>query len=263
MKQFVVDAFTKEVFRGNPAAVCVMDRWLEDELMQRIAIENSLSETAFVVPEGEGYRIRWFTPGKEVDLCGHATLASTFVLSRFYDTTAAQFAFESASGLLTVRKNGDLLEMNFPSRMPAPIPFTKEMQEAVGGLEGEAYLSRDLMIVLEKEKQVQSFEPIFDKIAALADGMGLFITAPADADADYDFVSRTFFPKITVNEDPVCGSAHCNLIPYWAKRLGKSKLTAYQASPRGGFLYCEDRGERVLISGDAVLYSESKICIGR
>ena len=256
MKQYVVDAFTESVFHGNPAAVCVMDRWLSDDLMQQIAIENNLSETAFVVPEGDRYHIRWFTPGTEVDLCGHATLASAFVLTRFYDTAARELAFTSLSGELRVRKAGDLLELDFPARPPKAVPCTAQMQEIVHGLPARAYLDRDLILVLEDEESVLSFVPDYGAIAALPDGMGLFLTAPG---RDYDFVSRTFFPKIKINEDPVCGSAHCNLIPYWAKRLGKTKMTAYQASPRGGVLYCEDRGDRVRIGGHAVLYSEAEI----
>lgn len=256
MKQYVVDAFTRTVFRGNPAAVCVMEEWLPDETMQRIAVENSLSETAFVVKENGLYHIRWFTPGKEVDLCGHATLASSFVLSRFYEPEAEKFVFSSLSGRLTVTRRGELFEMDFPSRMPKPVPFTESMQRAIGGLSASAFLDRDLMLVLDDEQSVWDFVPDYTAIAALEEGMGLFITAQSE---QYDFVSRTFFPKIKVNEDPVCGSAHCNLIPYWSERLGKKGMTAYQASPRGGVVYCEDRGERVAISGSAVLYSEAEI----
>ena len=256
MKQYVVDAFTRSVFRGNPAAVCVMDRWLPDELMAKIAVENNLSETAFVVQEGDRYHIRWFTPGGEVDLCGHATLGSAYVLTRFYDRAAQELAFTSLGGELRVRKNGELLELDFPARKPRPVPFTPQMRALVYGQEAQAYLDRDLILVLEDEGLVRDYVPDYTAILGLEDGMGLFITAPA---RDYDFVSRTFFPKIKINEDPVCGSAHCNLIPYWSERLNKKVLTAYQASPRGGVLYCEDRGDRVRISGYAVLYSEAEI----
>ena len=259
MKQYVVDAFTRRVFHGNPAAVCVMDAWLPEERMQQIAIENNLSETAFVVKEGARYHIRWFTPGGEVDLCGHATLGTSYVLSHFYDTEAEEFVFTSLSGELRVRKHGDLLEMDFPTRKPRPVPYTDEMRQVVHGLPAQAYLDRDLILVLEDEASVRDFVPDYTAILALEGGMGLFITAPSK---DYDFVSRTFFPKIKINEDPVCGSAHCNLIPYWSERLHKKVLTAYQASPRGGVLYCEDRGDRVRISGHAVLYSEAEISVG-
>ena len=256
MKQYIVDAFTKRVFHGNPAAVCVMEAWLSDELMQQIAIENNLSETAFMVREGERYHIRWFTPGAEVDLCGHATLATSFVLTRFFDPQAEELVFTSLSGELRVRKADELLELDFPSRMPRPVPFTTQMRQLVHGLPAQAYVDRDLILVLEDEQSVRDYVPDYAAISALEGELGLFITAPSRT---YDFVSRTFFPKLKINEDPVCGSAHCNLIPYWAKRLGKAKMTAYQASPRGGVLYCEDRGDRVRIGGHAVLYSEAEI----
>ena len=256
MKQYIVDAFTKRVFHGNPAAVCVMEAWLSDELMQQIAIENNLSETAFMVREGERYHIRWFTPGAEVNLCGHATLATSFVLTRFFDPQAEELVFTSLSGELRVRKADELLELDFPSRMPRPVPFTTQMRQLVHGLPAQAYVDRDLILVLEDEQSVRDYVPDYAAISALEGELGLFITAPSRT---YDFVSRTFFPKLKINEDPVCGSAHCNLIPYWAKRLGKTKMTAYQASPRGGVLYCEDRGDRVRIGGHAVLYSEAEI----
>lgn len=256
MKQYIVDAFTKRVFHGNPAAVCVMEAWLSDELMQQIAIENNLSETAFMVREGERYHIRWFTPGAEVNLCGHATLATSFVLTRFFDPQAEELVFTSLSGELRVRKADELLELDFPSRMPRPVPFTTQMRQLVHGLPAQAYVDRDLILVLEDEQSVRDYIPDYAAISALEGELGLFITAPSRT---YDFVSRTFFPKLKINEDPVCGSAHCNLIPYWAKRLGKTKMTAYQASPRGGVLYCEDRGDRVRIGGHAVLYSEAEI----
>ena len=258
MKQYVVDAFTDRVFRGNPAAVCVMDRWLPDSLMQKIAIENNLSETAFIVREGPRYHIRWFTPGSEVDLCGHATLASTYILSRFFEPDADEFRFDSLSGPLTVRKKGDLFELDFPARMPVPVAFTPEMQSAINGLPAAAYLDRDVILVLGSEREVSAFRPDPARIAAIPEGMGLYITAPSE---QYDFVSRCFFPKIQVNEDPVCGSAHCSLIPYWSERLGKTRMTAYECSPRGGILYCENAGDRVLISGKAALYSEAEIFV--
>ena len=256
MKQYIVDAFTKRFFHGNPAAVCVMEAWLPDELMQQIAIENNLSETAFVVREGVRYHIRWFTPGAEVDLCGHATLATSFVLTRFVDPQAEELVFTSLGGELRVRKAGELLELDFPARMPRPVPFTTQMRQLVHGLPAQAYVDRDLILVLEDEQSVRDYVPDYAAISALEGELGLFVTAPSRT---YDFVSRTFFPKLKINEDPVCGSAHCDLIPYWAKRLGKTKMTAYQASPRGGVLYCEDRGDRVRIGGHAVLYSEAEV----
>ena len=167
MKQYIVDAFTKRVFHGNPAAVCVMEAWLSDELMQQIAIENNLSETAFMVREGERYHIRWFTPGAEVDLCGHATLATSFVLTRFFDPQAEELVFTSLSGELRVRKADELLELDFPSRMPRPVPFTTQMRQLVHGLPAQAYVDRDLILVLEDEQSVRDYIPDYAAISAL------------------------------------------------------------------------------------------------
>jgi PhzF family phenazine biosynthesis protein len=258
LRQYIADAFTKEVFKGNPAAVCVADTWLSDDLMQKIARENNLSETAFIVKEGGKYHIRWFSPGEEVDLCGHATLASAFILSRFYDKEASEFCFTSLSGDLAVRKRGDLFELDFPARMPEEVKFTPVMRDALGGLNAKAFLARDLMLVLDDEEAVREFVPDQRKIIDVPEGLGFIITAKGK---DYDFVSRTFFPKVMIPEDPVCGSAHCTFIPYWAKVLGKEKMRSYQASPRSGEVICEYRGERVLISGYASLYSEAEIFV--
>lgn len=257
MRQYVVDAFTDRVFAGNPAAVLVLESWLPESLMQQIAMENNLSETAFVVREPEAYHIRWFTPGGEVDLCGHATLATSYVLHRFVEPEAEILHFQSQSGPLSVRIKGDLLELDFPSRMPEEIAFTPFMQEALGGLNAKAFQSRDLMLVLDREEDVVDFQPDSRKIEVLP-REGLIITAPS---REYDFVSRAFFPKDKIPEDPVCGSAHCNLIPYWAKILGKDQLVARQASARGGILYCENRGARVRIAGKAALYSMGEIYV--
>lgn len=255
-KQYIVDAFTDRVFEGNPAAVCIMKEWLPDDIMQQIAIENNLSETAFAVKEDNGYKLRWFTPGKEVDLCGHATLGTAFVLANFYDTESTHFTFHTLSGPLNVKKDGELFEMDFPSRMPKRIDVTEEMLDALGKEPAEAYLGRDLMFVYNNEEFVINYNPDWSKLCSIQEGMGVLITAPSK---EYDFVSRCFFPKIKVNEDPVCGSAHCNFIPYWAKKLGQKTLTARQVSRRGGTLFCEDQGDRVLIKGKAALYSESII----
>ena len=259
MKQYVVDAFADNVFEGNPAAVCVMDKWLDDTLMQKIAIENNLSETAFVVREEDHYRLRWFTPGKEVDLCGHATLGTAYVLANYYKPDETRFEFDTLSGRLIVTRKGDLYEMDFPSRMPEPVEVTEAMIDALNGMKPlDAYLSRDLMLLLPDERSVQDFVPDWNKIKAVPEGMGLLITARADND-EYDFVSRCFFPKILVNEDPVCGSAHRNFVPFWAERLGKDEMTAHQISSRGGIVYCRNDKERVYLSGKAVLYSEAEI----
>jgi PhzF family phenazine biosynthesis protein len=252
MKCYVVDAFTENVFEGNPAAVCVMEEWLSDNLMQKIAMENNLSETAFAVKEGDGYRLRWFTPGGEIDLCGHATLATAYIIANYYEGNVEKITFQTMSGELVVVKNGELYEMDFPSRMPEPFILTEEMVDALGVQPIETYLGRDLMFVLEKEEDVQNAKPDFSKIKNLPDGLGVSITAKGET---YDFVSRCFFPKLNVNEDPVCGSAHCNFIPYWSKRLSKEKMVARQLSERGGTLYCKAEGDRVKISGTATLYS--------
>ncbi|WP_371367864.1 putative isomerase YddE [Sporomusa rhizae] len=258
MKYYVVDAFAEKVFEGNPAGVCIMDKWLSDDIMQQIARENNLSETAFAVKEGDSYRLRWFSPGNEVDLCGHATLATAYVIANYYEPNADRIRFQTMSGELLVVKKGELLEMDFPSRMPEAFPLTQQMVEALGVKPVETYLSRDLMFVLEKEEDVQNADPDFSKLEKLPDGMGVLLTAKGEK---YDFVSRCFFPKIKINEDPVCGSAHCNFIPYWAQRLGKNEMKAKQVSKRGGILHCKYCGDRVTISGSAVTYSIADIRI--
>lgn len=258
MKYYVVDAFAENVFEGNPAGVCIIEKWLPEDTMQKIASENNLSETAFAVKEGESYRLRWFTPENEIDLCGHGTLATAYVIVNYYEKNTEIINFQTLSGELVVVKKGELFEMDFPSRMPEAFPLTEQMVEALGVKPIETYLGRDLIFVLEKEADVQNANPDFSKLSNLPDGLGVLITAKGKK---YDFVSRCFFPKLKVNEDPVCGSAHCNFIPYWAKRLGKDELVARQLSKRGGTLYCSNRGDRVSISGTAALYSIADILI--
>ncbi|MFE4240891.1 PhzF family phenazine biosynthesis protein [Peribacillus butanolivorans] len=252
MKYYVVDAFAEKVFEGNPAGVCIMEEWLSDDTMQKIATENNLSETAFAVKEGESYRLRWFTPADEIELCGHATLATAYVIANYYENNVEEIKFQTMSGELVVLKKDELYEMDFPSRMPEEFPLTDQIVEALGVKPIETYLGRDLMLVLEKEEDVQNAAPDFSMLEKLPDGLGVSITAKSNK---YDFVSRSFFPKLKVNEDPVCGSAHCNFIPYWAKRLGKNEMVARQLSKRGGTLYCKSSGDRVKISGSAVLYA--------
>lgn len=252
MKCYVVDAFAEKLFEGNPAAVCVMNDWLSDELVQKIAAENNLSETAFAVKAGDGYRLRWFTPGGEIDLCGHATLATAYVIANYYEEHVTTIQFQTMSGELVVEKENERYRLNFPSRMPQPHPLTEQMIDALGVKPIETYLGRDLMFVLEQEEDVRNLRPDFSKLEQLPDGVGVIVTARSET---YDFVSRAFFPKLQVNEDPVCGSAHCNLIPYWANELHKDELIARQLSKRGGTLYCGNLGDRVTISGSAVLYS--------
>lgn len=258
MKYYVVDAFAEQVFEGNPAGICIMDQWISNDLMQKIAAENNLSETAFAVKEREHYQLRWFTPVEEIDLCGHATLATAYIIANYYEPDADRFTFQTLSGELVVLKKGELYEMDFPSRMPEPFTLTQEMVEALGVTPVETYLSRDLMFVLEREEQVRNITPDFSKLKNLPDGLGVSVTAKG---TKFDFVSRSFFPKLSVNEDPVCGSAHCNFIPFWAGRLGKNELLARQLSSRGGTLHCRLEGDRVKISGTAVLYAISELQI--
>ena len=258
MKQYVVDAFTDKVFAGNPAAVCVMDKWLDDELMQKIAIENNLSETAFCVKDGSSYRLRWFTPGGEVELCGHATLATAYVILNFVEPDSAVVSFDTLSGRLTVEKQGELLSMDFPAFRLEPLPVSEQLVKAIGVKPLEAYIGADIMCVLESEEQLRAVQPDQELIKGL-DGVCFHITARGES---YDCVTRSFAPKCNVAEDPVCGRGHCHVIPYWAKTLGRSEFTAYQASRRGGVLYAKLEGERVILAGKAALFSEAEIHIG-
>lgn len=255
MKQYVVDAFTDKVFSGNPAAVCVMDKWLPEELMMSITIENNLSETAFCVKEGANYHLRWFTPGGEIDLCGHATLATAYTLFRFYEPELSELHFDTLSGKLIVVKNGELLEMDFPAYELAPVDVTDAIVDAIGARPRAAYMGRDLLCVMDSAEQVINAAPDQAKVMQL-DGLLLHLTARG---ADYDCVSRSFAPKCNVAEDPVCGSGHCHIIPYWANALGKNELVAYQASRRGGVLYTRVEGDRIVLAGKAALYSEAEI----
>ena len=257
LKQYVVDAFTDRVFAGNPAAVCVMNAWLPDDLIMKITRENNLSETAFAVKEGEGYRLRWFTPGGEIDLCGHATLATAYVITHFIEPGRTQVSFETLSGTLTVSKKGDLFEMDFPAYDLQPVPVTQSMTDAIGAMPLEAYMGRDLLCIMDSEDTVRNMSPDQGKVRAL-DGLLLQVTAKS---SDFDCVSRSFAPKCNVPEDPVCGSGHCHILPYWAKKLGKTELTAYQASPRGGIVYAVMDGDRIRMSGKAALYSVAKIFV--
>lgn len=256
MKQYVADAFTDHVFSGNPAAVCVLDQWLPDETMKHITVENNLSETAFVVKEGDHYRLRWFTPGGEIDLCGHATLGTAFILSRFYDRKAEAFAFDTLSGRLTVTKEGELFTMDFPAYDLKEIPVTDAMEEAFAVRPVAAFMGRDLLAVLPTEEDVRSYKPDLPALSALP---GLLQHITARGKSPFDCVSRSFAPKLSVPEDPVCGSGHCHIIPYWAGVLKKESITAFQASPRSGILYGKMKGHRLLLSGKAVLWSEAEI----
>lgn len=250
-----VDAFTSRVFGGNPAAVCRLERWLPDDLLRSIAAENNLSETAYVVRNGEGFDIRWFTPVTEVDLCGHATLATAHVLFSL-EPGRDVIAFSSQSGELRVRRDGGMLQLDFPVREPVPIAPVPVLAEALGEPPAEILVSsRDHLAVYGSEERVRGLAPDMAKLAAL-DLFGVIVTAPGTG---CDFVSRFFAPAEGVPEDPVTGSAHCTLVPYWAKRLGKASLHARQISKRGGELRCTLAGDRVLISGHAVTYLEGTI----
>ncbi len=257
MKQYTVDAFTDKVFGGNPAAVCVLDSWLSDEIMQKIAIENNLSETAFTVKTGDSYHLRWFTPGGEIDLCGHATLATAYTLFRFYEKERTVIDFDTMSGRLTVAKNGDLLEMDFPAYDLKPVAVTQQMADVIGVRPVAAFMGRDLLCVIEDENVVRNMAPDMEKVLGL-DGALLHVTAPG---ADFDCVSRSFAPKLKINEDPVCGSGHCHIAPYWAGVLGKNEINAWQASARGGRVQCTVKGDRVTLAGNRALYAESEIYI--
>lgn len=252
---YQVDAFASRPFEGNPAAVCPLDAWLPDDLMQSIALENNLSETAFFVPEGEGYAIRWFTPAAEVDLCGHATLASAWVLFNRLGFAGDTVAFSSRSGPLSVSRDDALLVLDFPAQPPRPCATPPGLAEALGAEPAECLEFVDLLAVFDAPETVLSLAPDTGALAAL-DYRGVIVTAAAD---DYDFISRFFAPAVGVPEDPVTGSAHTKLAPFWAGRLGKRQLTARQASARGGDVFCALLGDRVLIAGHAAPYLEGSI----
>jgi PhzF family phenazine biosynthesis protein len=264
MEYHVIDAFTDKMFGGNPAGVCLPENWPTDSVMQSIAAENNLSETAFVVKQSNGnYGLRWFTPVLEVDLCGHATLSAAFVLFNEREKNATELKFDTASGELTVTKNGDLLCLDFPATPGEECPVYPAIVKALGVKPLAVYKARDFMVLVEDEETVRRINPdfaAFDQIKAevgLAhDLFGVIVTAPG---AECDFVSRYFAPNAGIPEDPVTGSAHCMLIPFWGKRLGKKIMDAKQISTRGGVLHCEDNGKRVKISGKAVRYLKGRI----
>lgn len=257
MKQYVVDAFTDTVFSGNPAAVCVTESWPSEDLMLQITKENNLSETAFAVREGAGYGLRWFTPGGEIDLCGHATLATAFVILNHYEPQLETLSFQTLSGTLMVKKSGTLYEMDFPAYDLSPTAVIPAMEQALGAAPVEAYLGRDLLCVLDSEEAVRRLTPDMERLKSL-EGLLVHVTARGAA---HDCVSRSFAPKLHVPEDPVCGSGHCHIIPYWAGKTGKDTLLACQASPRGGLLYCRTAGDRVTLSGKAALFSEATLFV--
>jgi len=260
MKYFVVDAFTDEIFKGNPAGVCILNNWLEDNILQNIAAENNLAETAFFLKNGNSYDLRWFTPKTEIDLCGHATLASAFVIKNFLNKDNGTISFNTKSGLLTVKRKMDLYELDFPSRKTNKVDINQTVQSAINEKIKEAYLSRDLLLLLDTEEQVKNLIINMDLLKTITVCHGFIVTA-LSSNSEYDFVSRYFAPNVGVMEDHVTGSSHTTLIPFWAERLNKNKLTAKQLSKRGGTLYCENCGERVKISGRAKIYLEGELKI--
>jgi PhzF family phenazine biosynthesis protein len=247
---YQIDAFANKSFEGNPAAVCPLSEWLPDELMQSIANENNLSETAYFVKNDNNYHIRWFTPAHEVDLCGHATLASAYVIFNILGYKEKEISFESKSGLLTVRRNNDWLEMNFPSQPPVKCETPNLILEAFDETPVECLQSEDYIVVFENEQAVLNAKPNLSLLSEL-DLRGVAITSKSKK---YDFVTRFFAPKYGINEDPVTGSAFTQLIPYWSRKLNKLNLSSKQVSDRGGEVECVHSGERVLISGKAVKY---------
>jgi PhzF family phenazine biosynthesis protein len=256
LKMYQVDAFTPEPFRGNPAAVCPLERWLPDGTMQNIALENNLSETAFFVREGGAFALRWFTPTVEVDLCGHATLASAFVLFHVLNEPGERVEFRTRSGSLSVARRGDLLELDFPAKPPRACDPPPGLIDALGAEPADVLVAiggaghGNYLAVYDSERAVRGLAPDFAVLRRL-EGYGVIATAPGDS---VDFVSRYFAAAYGVDEDPVTGSSHCTLTPYWAGRLGKSDLSAQQVSKRGGDLRCRLAGDRVHIAGHAVLY---------
>lgn len=256
---YQVDAFAEEVFSGNPAAVVPLENWLPEETMQQIAMENNLSETAFFVKTNEGYHIRWFTPGAEIDLCGHATLASAYVIKNFLEPHVQEIHFttQTAGALKALAKDGRYT-LNFPARMPAVTEAPPELLKSLGISRAvEVLKSRDYFVVLPNEESVVIVEPDFNLMKEL-DGFGVIVTAKGHS---ADVVSRCFYPKAGIPEDPVTGSAHCNIVPYWSEKLKVNKMDCKQLSQRGGLVQCELEGDRVLMSGKCVLYLEGKIYI--
>ena len=256
MKQYIVDAFTDKPFAGNPAAVCVMDKWPAEASMMKLAMENNLSETAFIVKEPEGYHLRWFTPGSEIELCGHATLASSFVILNYVEPERSSVSFNTMSGMLTVTRKGDLYEMDFPTYELKEIPVTDDMEKAFGVRPVKAVLGLDLVCIFDNEEQVRNMQPDQGMLMKIEGRLQNATAAGSDADC----VSRSFCPKVAIPEDPVCGSAHCQIADYWSQVLGKKEILAYQASRRGGYLYCElKENGRIAISGKAALVAISEI----
>ena len=256
---YQVDAFAEKVFQGNPAAIVPLENWIEDKLMQNIAMENNLAETAYFVKTDNGYHIRWFTPGKEIDLCGHATLASAYIIKNFIEPHLAEINFTTqvAGSLKAIAKDG-IYTLDFPSRMPQPCDVPDKVLKSLNITTAvEVLKSRDYFVVLPNEDAVRNIEPEFMLMKDL-DATGVIVTAKGHT---ADVVSRCFYPGAGIPEDPVTGSAHCNVVPYWSSKLNKTKLFCKQLSQRGGDLHCELNGDRVLMSGKCVLYLQGEITV--
>lgn len=256
MKYYIVDAFTDKLFGGNPAGICLLDKTLDAEIMQKIAFENNLSETAFLFKRDGYYDLRWFTPETEIDLCGHATLGSAFVLMNFVDIAMQTVDFKTLSGRLSVTRRGDTYYMDFPRRKPVPCAIPAVLEEALGVRVLETHRSRDLVAVVESQSAVSVMSPDMSQLRKIENAFAVIVTAAGD---DCDFVSRFFAPNAGISEDPVTGSSHSTLIPFWSERLGKTEMTARQLSQRGGVLFTKDCGDRVEIGGKAALYLTGEI----
>jgi predicted PhzF superfamily epimerase YddE/YHI9 len=252
---FQINAFTSNTFGGNPAGVCLLPAWLPDEGLKNIAAENDLSETAFLVRRDGFFELRWFTPAVEVDLCGHATLASAFALFFELGHQEQSIRFQTKSGWLTAVRRGDIIQLDFPSRPPTPCPTPAELLQGLGSKPAHVLRSRDYLAVFNSPAEVASLKPNFGLLRQL-DSLGVIVTAQG---SQVDFVSRFFAPAAGVDEDPVTGSAHCTLIPFWAERLGKQKMLARQISKRGGELFCRLSDDRVGIGGHAMVYLRGEI----
>jgi len=257
LQSFQADAFTDRIFSGNPAVVVILEEKLPDSVLRKIAQENYVPETAFILPDGNNFSLRWFTPDIEMDLCGHATLASAHILFTWFKYKGEEIHFNTASGPLVVRKDGDMISMDFPLREAIKSPLPEEIYDSLNIKPLEIYKARDYLLVYSKQEEIEMIEidrSVFDEINI--DPGGVIVTAPG---TDCDFVSRYFTPQATIMEDPVTGSAHCTLAPYWAKRLKKEILTARQLSNRGGTIGCTLEGGRVIIRGTAVIFSKSEL----
>lgn len=259
MKYFVIDVFTDRLFGGNPAGVCLLETWPDDAIMQSIAMENNLAETAFLVRKDSGaYGLRWFTPEVEIDLCGHATLASAFVLMNEVGAVSNAVDFHTQSGTLTVTRDGDIFTMDFPSRAPVPCDIPPLLEKGLGARILETHMSRDMLVLLDSEDTVRNLQPDYALLRQIDNVFAVIVTAKGTG---CDFVSRFFAPNAGIPEDPVTGSSHCTLIPFWSRRLGKTQMTARQLSARGGSLLCEHCGDRVKIGGSAVCYLRGEISL--